>query len=308
MQTLKDQLTKVLGKTVFFAEKMYKHTTIKIGGSADILVLADDIDTIIKTMKLALEKNLDVSIIGNGSNLIVSDQGIRGIVIKIYSSEQKPIVDGQKVNVFSGFPLGKLINFTIQEGLGGLEGLVGIPGSFGGALTMNAGTGTTEIGHMINWVKVLNKKTLEVETIPKEEMGFSYRKSIIQNGCHVILEAQLQLMRGSSRDLKTTKNEIIKKRNKKQPVQFPNSGSIFKNPPNDSAGRLIEATGLKGYTIGDAQISEQHANFIVNIGQAKASEVVELMNVARKEVNKKFSLVLQPEVKFMGGGLKLEEV
>lgn len=308
MQTLEGQLTQALDDKVLIAEKMRKHTTIKIGGNADILVLATKKDSIIRTMELAKKNKVDLTTIGNGSNLIVSDLGIRGIVLKICSSQNIPQVDGEFVTVFTGVPLGKLINLTIDEGLGGLEGLVGIPGSLGGAIVMNAGTANSEIGEMVNWVKVIDKESLEIKTLTSDQLGFSYRNSVFQRDQYILLEANLHLNKECSNNLRLLKAEIIKERNNKQPVKFPNSGSIFKNPPNNSAGRLIEETGLKGYAVGDAQISNQHANFIINKGNAKAVEVLELMNMARKAVYNKTNIVLKPEVKFLGGGLKLEEV
>ena len=308
MTIIPDYEAMEMGKNVLFAESMTKHTTMRIGGKAEILVKAQSPDDIIHWSKYSLEKGLPLSVIGNGSNLLVSDEGIKGIVLKIYSSQNEVVRNGNSITVFSGYPMGKLISWAASQGLAGIENLAGIPGTVGGAVMMNAGARGCEIGSFIQWITVWDLKTLEKKTISKEEIEFSYRHSSIQGQDLIILEVNLKLGEGDPMILKERVTDILSLRKSSQPINFPNSGSIFKNPPNLSAGRLIEEVGLKGYKIGDAQIAQKHANFIINLGNAKASEVMELINIARKEVFDKFKVILEPEVRILGGGLKLEEV
>lgn len=295
-------------KNVLFAEPMSKHTTMRIGGKAEIFVNVQNPKEIIHWSKYSFQRDLPLSVIGNGSNLLVSDDGIQGLVMKIYSSSGEIIRNGDTITVFSGFPMGKLINWVAASGLGGIEYLAGIPGTIGGAVVMNAGARGCEIGSFVEWITVWDLRTLEVRTLTKEDLNFSYRSSSLQTQGYIVLEVNLKFDRESPEVLKKRITDILNQRKISQPINFPNAGSIFKNPPNLSAGRLIEQVGLKGYGIGDAQISDKHGNFIINLGDAKARDVMELINIARKEVFDKFNVILKPEVRILGGGLKLEEV
>ncbi|SES73131.1 UDP-N-acetylmuramate dehydrogenase [Anaerobranca gottschalkii] len=290
------------------AEPLSKHTTIKIGGNGDFLVIAQNLQEIVKLVTLAKERNQPLLIIGNGSNLLVSDEGVRGIVLKILNSKSKISVDNQSITVFSGIPLSKLIFWAISNGYSGIEELIGIPGTLGGSVVMNAGAMGREIGELVQWVKVLDIDNLEIYNLKKDDLNFSYRKSSLQRKNLVVLEVNLSLWQENPKYLQQRVKEILKVRKANQPINYPNAGSIFKNPPNFSAGKLIEEVGLKGYRIGDAQISTKHGNFIVNLGKAKAVEVMALINLARKEVFTNFGIKLEPEVKIIGGGLNLEEV
>ncbi len=302
-------LSKELNTKVLFDEEMSKHTTNKIGGRAEFFIEALSLETILGAVKFANQNSLDLTVIGNGSNLLVSDEGINGMVLKLFTRSKEPVILENEITVFSGYPLGRLINLAVGKGLSGLESLVGIPGSIGGAVVMNAGTQLGCIGNLVHWVKILNKRTLTVETLFNNQLNFSYRNSLLQF-CddYILVEVKLVLDFSDPTSLKQKLKEILLTRHSKQPIKFPNSGSIFKNPPNESAGRLIEKVSLKGHTIGDAQISPMHANFIVNLGDAKAKDVIELMNLARKKVYAAYDIILQPEIKLLGGGLKLEEV
>lgn len=295
-------------KNVLFAEPMSKHTTIRIGGKAETFVNAQSPKEIIRWSKYSLERDLPLSVIGNGSNLLVSDDGIQGLVMKIYSPSAKIIQKDETITVFSGYPMGKLINWVAASGLGGIENLAGIPGTIGGAVVMNAGARGCEIGSFVEWISVWDLGTLQVRTLTREDLNFSYRYSSLQNQGYLVLEVNLKFDRQSPEVLKKRITDVLNQRNSSQPINFPNAGSIFKNPPNLSAGRLIEEVGLKGYRIGNAQISDKHGNFIINLGDAKAKDVMELINIARKEVFDKFNVILKPEVRILGWGLKLEEV
>lgn len=302
-----EELLKIT-ENVKIAEPLSKHTTIKIGGNGDFLVIAQNSQEIAKLVTLAKERNQPLLIIGNGSNLLVSDEGIRGIVIKILNNKSTVSVDNQSITVFSGIMLSKLILWAVRNGYSGIEKLIGIPGTLGGAVVMNAGAMGREIGELVQWVEVLDMDNLQIYKLNKDELSFSYRKSSLQRKNLVVLEVNLLLGQENPELLQQRVKEILKIRKVNQRINYPNAGSIFKNPPNFSAGKLIEQVGLKGYRIGDAQISTRHGNFIVNLGKAKAVEVMELINLGRKEVFTNFGIKLEPEVKIVGGGLNLEEV
>lgn len=293
---------------VLFAESMTKHTTIRIGGKAELLIKVQEPNDIIHWSKYSLEKGMPLTVMGNGSNLLVSDEGIKGTVLKIYNSKAEISRNENIITVFSGFPMGKLISQVAFEGLGGIENLAGIPGTIGGAVIMNAGARGCEIGPFVHKITVLDLKCMEKKTLAKGDIEFSYRYSSLQNKGLIILEIDLKLEQEDPRVIKERIKKVLDLRKGSQPINFPNSGSVFKNPPNLSAGRLIDEVGLKGFRVGDAQIAEKHGNFIINLGDARALEVMELINIARKKVFDRFKVRLEPEIEFLGGGLKLEEV
>ncbi len=272
-------------------QPLKKHCSIKIGGPAEYFCQPKNINDLKDALKFAHEKRLPVMILGAGSNLLFSDQGFKGLVIKLVKGLDWVRVDRAKVTVASGVLLSKLLSNLIKSKLGGLEFLVGIPGTVGGAVVMNAGAWGKEIGQFVDRIKVLDKSG-KGKVIKRKDLGFAYRKSILQKNDLVVTEVTLRL-RSSKKSIVLKKiKEFMDRRKGSQPLGIPNSGSVFKNPTGSFAGKLIEEAGCKGMRVGDAQVSEKHANFIVNLGEAKADDVIKLMSRIQKSVKIK----LEPEI------------
>jgi len=277
-------------------EKLKKHTSFRIGGPAEYFCVAKSTDQIREALRFAKEKKLPVAVIGAGSNILVRDEGFPGLVIK--NSLNTLEIDGSRVRVGSGIPLGKLVSALRKRGIGGLEFLVGIPGSVGGAIVMNSGAWGKEIGDLVEKVKVIDRNGQET-VFTRGQMGFGYRKSRLQKGKLIVTEVELRLRRKIRKAIAKKIQEYIAKRKDKQPVGSPNCGSTFKNPKKDFAARLIEQAGFKGMRVGDAQVSPKHANFIVNLGDATAKDVLKLMMLIQTRVKSKFGIKLEPELKIM---------
>jgi UDP-N-acetylmuramate dehydrogenase len=281
---------------ISISEPLSRFTTFRIGGPADYYLEPKDRDDLLKLIKYLKEINYPYIIIGNGSNILISDDGIRGAAINLEFGFTKIEVMKNKVFAEAGIRLSKLVDVCIEHSLVGIENLAGIPGTLGGAILMNAGAYGGEISDYIKVVEVLDGT--EIKFLKKEECGFSYRKSNLEG--KIILSAEFELPFGDKTKAKERRKELLLKRNQSQPVELPNAGSIFKNPSGDYAARLIEQAGLKGLTIGGAKVSEKHANFIVNFNNASANDVLELMKIIRQTVFQKFGIMLEPEIKMIG--------
>lgn len=281
---------------ISISEPLSRFTTFRIGGPADYYLEPKDRDDLLKLIKYLKEINYPYIIIGNGSNILISDDGIRGAAINLEFGFTKIEVMKNKVFAEAGIRLSKLVDVCIEHSLVGIENLAGIPGTLGGAILMNAGAYGGEISDYIKVVEVLDGT--EIKFLKKEECGFSYRKSNLEG--KIILSAEFELPFGDKTKAKERRKELLLKRNQSQPVELPNAGSIFKNPSGDYAARLIEQAGLKGLTIGGAKVSEKHANFIVNFNNAAANDVLELMKVIQQTVFQKFGIMLEPEIKMIG--------
>lgn len=281
---------------ISISEPLSRFTTFRIGGPADYYLEPKDRDDLLKLIKYLKEINYPYIIIGNGSNILISDDGIRGAAINLEFGFTKIEVMKNKVFAEAGIRLSKLVDVCIEHSLVGIENLAGIPGTLGGAVLMNAGAYGGEISDYIKEVEVLDGT--EIKFLKKEECGFSYRKSNLEG--KIILSAEFELPFGDKTKAKERRKELLLKRNQSQPVELPNAGSIFKNPPGDYAARLIEQAGLKGLTIGGAKVSEKHANFIVNFNNASANDVLELMKIIQQTVFQKFGIMLEPEIKMIG--------
>lgn len=279
-------------------EPMKKHTTFKIGGPADIFIKVNDTEELKFVLNLAKNENLPINIIGNGSNVLVKDKGIRGIVLKLNFNE---IIKEDKdiLNIGAGVLLSKLARFAMEEELTGIEFASGIPGSFGGAIYMNSGAYGNEIADKIILTTYIDEN-LEIKTITKEEQEFSYRKSIFQKNNWIILGGKIKLERGNKEEIKRKIEEYSKTRKEKQPLSMPNAGSIFKREEGFITAQLIDKCGLKGYQIGDAQISTLHAGFIVNKGNATAKDILKLIEFTQEKVKEKFNVNIEPEIKILG--------
>ncbi len=281
-------------------EPLRGHTTIKIGGPAKYFCIADTLDDLKEALRFAETDNLKVEIFGAGSNLLVSDAGFDGLIIKLNFNYIE--VDNETVKVGAGVMLGRLVSFLADKGLGGLEFLAGIPGTVGGAIAMNAGAWGDEIGNYVEQATLISKISRE---IVRDKIKFSYRSSDVYKKEFIIVDVLLKVKNCDKEEINRKIKEYSSKRKASQPLGLPNCGSMFKNPQGDYAGRLIEAAGLKGRRDGDAQISEAHANFIVNLGGAKSENVVKLIKLCEAEVFKKFNIKLEPEIKFIGGNINV---
>lgn len=280
-------------------EPMKKHTSFKIGGPADILVIPQNIQQLIQVLKITKQNGIIPYVIGNGTNILVTDKGIRGIIIKIANNMNKVEYKGTLITAESGALLSALSKAAMERSLTGLEFAGGIPGTLGGAVCMNAGAYGGEMKDVVDSVEVLDYEG-NSKTITKEEIQFGYRTSIFQKHNLIIYKVNLLLKQGNYSEIKQRMDELSKKRKEKQPLWEPNAGSTFKRPVGSYAGYLIEKAGLKGYRIGGAQVSEIHAGFIVNKGNATAKDILMLIKHIQDTVYNKFGVKLVPEIKILG--------
>ncbi|MFH1564777.1 MAG: UDP-N-acetylmuramate dehydrogenase [bacterium] len=274
--------------------KLVQHTTFRIGGPADFFVEVKNSDELVESVSWAKEKKIKYFILGGGSNVLFSDDGYKGLVIKI-ASKKIELVKNNLIIADAGANLSQLVKFSIKNNLNGLEWASGIYGTFGGAIFGNVGANGSCIADVVEEVEIFDGKKIQI--FKNKELNFKYRSSGIKNGS-VIISAKLKLKKGDKQESEKLVKKYLKERSEKQPKGFC-AGSIFKNPKNSSAGLLIEKCGLKGLKIGDAQISEQHANFIVNLDGAKAGDVLGLIERIKKEVEKKFGVKLKEELKII---------
>jgi len=279
-----------------------KRVSMKVGGPAETLVAPLTPEAAAKVWGIATNSSLPVTVLGGGTNVVISDKGIPGIVIDLEPGfnylREHPAEDGSSMwEVGAGAGTGKIVNRALTRGLKGPEVLAGVPGTMGGALIMNAGGHEGEIKSVVNRVLIVHEG--EVKWLSNEEAGFEYRASNFPKGCY-ILGCELGLTPGNKAALKAQVKEHQRRRRETQPLQFPNSGSIFKNPPGDHAGRLIEEAGCKGMQLGQAQVSELHANFIINLGGASASDIIQLARQIQRKVFQNAKVKLEFEVKLLG--------
>jgi UDP-N-acetylmuramate dehydrogenase len=279
-------------------EPMNKHTSFKIGGNADIYVKVQNIDDVIYLKKYTNENNIPLTIIGNGSNVLVKDNGIRGITATI-DFDNISIEENEIVNVEAGVKLGMLAVTLQKNGIEGFEFAAGIPGTIGGAIRMNAGAYGKEFKDIVDSITYLSENN-EIVKIKNEEALFKYRNSRFANNKEIILSATLHLQKGNSEQIKEKMNELMTLRKEKQPIDMPNAGSTFKRGTDFITAVLIDEAGLKGYKIGGAQVSTKHAGFIVNTGNAKAEDVLKLVEYVKKVVYEKFNKNIELEIEVIG--------
>ncbi|SDL11479.1 UDP-N-acetylmuramate dehydrogenase [Natronincola ferrireducens] len=284
---------------ILLDEPMKNHTSFKIGGPADILLIPQNIQEIQKAMEICKEAKAPYFIMGNGSNVLVRDKGMRCVVIKIAENLSNIVINGSKVVAEAGVLLSTLSKKILQKSLKGFEFASGIPGTLGGAITMNAGAYGGEMKDVVKSCKVLNEAG-EVMEFSLEELQLGYRTSIIQKKNYIVLEVTMELEEGQYEEIKAITDDLTQKRTTKQPLHLPSAGSTFKRPPGYFAGKLIEDADLKGVRVGDAQVSELHSGFIVNIGNATADDVLGLIALVQKTVLQKFGVELHPEVRIVG--------
>ena len=305
------ELEDILGKeNVKYNEPMSKHTSFRVGGNADIFLTINSEEKLLEIIKLANQKNLvkndnacksnktPITIIGNGTNLLVRDNGIRGLVIKYIANDYR--IDGNIVKVSSGMTNARLANILLEKELSGFEFAAGIPGTIGGALVMNAGAYGSEMKDIVIKTKYINLDTNEYKTINNNEHKFEYRKSIFQNINSIIIETTLEFKAGNKEEIKKKMQEYMKKRKESQPLDMPSAGSTFKRGEDFITAKLIDESGLKGYSIGGAQVSYKHAGFIVNTGSATAKDIINLISLVKEKVHEKYGKEIKEEVKIIG--------
>lgn len=288
-----------LGKKVLIKEYMMNHTTFRVGGPADVVVLPENYDDIKKTIEIANKFNIPFMIIGNGSNLLIKDGGIRGIVIKISDNISNIEIDKNIVKVQSGMMMNRASDFILKSSLKGFEFASGIPGTIGGAITMNAGAYDGEMKDIVKSVKCMDKNG-KIIHYDKEEMNFGYRKSRVQEENLIVLEVELELEKGNYDEIKEKIDEFTKKRTTKQPLELASAGSTFKRPTGYFAGKLIEDSGLRGFRYKNTGVSQKHCGFVVNYGDSKADDIINLIKMVQKIVYDNFKVELETEVKIIG--------
>jgi UDP-N-acetylmuramate dehydrogenase len=303
MKAMKAMVNELLSANVGKVKEMEplsNHTTIKVGGPADVLIEPDSVENLKKTMAIIKKHEVPWRAIGRGSNLLVSDEGVEGVVIKIGEGLDELHVDGETVTVGGGYSLVRLATLMSKQGLSGLEFAGGIPGSIGGAVYMNAGAHGSDMSQIVKRALILFPDGM-MEWLTNEEMQFAYRTSVLQTKRRgICIAAELQLTSGNREEIVAKMRKNKDYRRETQPWDKPCAGSIFRNPLPQYAGKLIEEAGLKGYTIGGAKISEQHANFIVNTGKAKAKDVLDLIQFVKKTIHELHGIHLRTEVEIIG--------
>lgn len=280
-------------------EPMSRHTSFAIGGPADLFAVPQSLQGLRDLLAACTQSGLPVCIVGNGSNLLVRDGGIRGVVIQIADNLAAVRRVGCRLLAEGGASLARLCMFAADEGLGGLGWAAGIPGTVGGAVWMNAGANGGEIGQFVVQVRAFDRSGQEI-LLSQTDLDFSYRHSALQNTPLVVAEVTFDLCNGDCGELHEELCTIVERRCEKQPLNFPSAGSVFKRPPGDYAGRLIEASDGKGMRVGDAEVSPKHAGFIVNRGHATAADVLELIRQLREKVHAEHGVWLEPEVQVVG--------
>ena len=284
---------------VMVDEPMKHHTTFKIGGPADLLVEPSSIEEVESVLKICRSEDIPVTVIGNGSNLLVRDGGIRGVVVKIAEMLSDVSVYEEKIVAEAGALMSKISSKALEHSLGGFEFASGIPGTIGGAVTMNAGAYGGEIKDYVSAVICIDSKG-QVKEYSGEEMAFGYRKSLVQTEGLVVLSVEISLKRGNRDEIKSKIDDYTERRTSKQPLHLASGGSTFKRPEGHFAGKLIEDAGLRGLRHKNIQVSEKHCGFVVNLGESKAEDVLNLIGVVQKTVYDKFGIQLEPEIRIIG--------
>ena len=299
-QKVIEKFWNLLGKDrVLVDEPMKRHTTFRIGGPADFFLLPSTVDEVRGILEICHEEELPYFILGNGSNLLVSDKGYRGVIIQLYRNFSNISVEGNEICASSGALLSQIAAAARNASLTGFEFAGGIPGTLGGAVFMNAGAYGGELKDVLKEAVVMTEQG-EILTLPVEKLEMGYRTSRIKKAGYLVLEARLVLEQGDMDKIRDITKDLTEKRVSKQPLEYPSAGSTFKRPEGYFAGKLIMDAGLRGYQVGDAQVSEKHCGFVINKGNATAADVLTLIENVREKVQEQFGVTLEPEVKFLG--------
>lgn len=299
MDFYKDICSIVGDEQILTNEPMSRHTTFRIGGPADYFIMPGTAEELAQVIRLCREADVPFYIMGNGSNLLVGDKGYRGAVIQIFKRMNEVRVEDDCIYAQAGALLSKIAAEALKAGLGGFEFASGIPGTLGGALMMNAGAYGGEMKQVLKSAEVLDMEG-NVFSLPVEEMELGYRTSIFSKKGYIVLGAEIVLQPGSPQEIREKMDDLKERRVTKQPLEYGSAGSTFKRPEGYFAGKLIQEAGLRGFRVGDAQVSEKHCGFVINRGNATAAEVVRLMNEVTDRVEKNSGVRLEPEVKRIG--------
>ena len=301
-QTFREKLSEEVEGEVFFDEPMDRYTSIRVGGKADVLVCPQSVEALRRVILYCRSCNKPFLPVGNWTNLIVRDGGYRGVIISMKRLQSVTWDMGRKGSVLvsaqAGVSLAEVVRMAARDAFTGMEFCSGIPGSIGGAVIMNAGAYGKEIRDVIQEVTLMNERG-EIVKRKKKELSFEYRKLNLPEET-IVVGAAFSLEKGDPVEIRERVAEILEKRRQKHPLEYPNAGSIFKNPKSKPAGQIIEEAGLKGVRIGDAKISEKHGNFIVNLGNARAADIVALIDLAKKKVREQMGISLETEVRIIG--------
>lgn len=301
---IKKKLTElgIAPENVLIDEPMASHTSFKIGGPADVFVTCDDAESLRSALRFVCENDIAHYVLGNGSNVLVSDKGYRGVVLRLGKefSEVELCEDGVTIRAGSAVLLSRISAFAASHALSGMEFAAGIPGSLGGALYMNAGAYGGEMKDVVTRVTLLSQDGKTMYTASGDEMEFSYRHSRAEEDGSIVLGAELLLVQGNKDEIKARIAELAEKRSGKQPLNYPSAGSTFKRPVGGYAAALIDAAGLKGLSVGGAQVSEKHAGFVINTGSATCEDVLQLMDMVKDKVFDLSGIELEPEVRIIG--------
>ncbi len=294
----KNEIKNICRGKVLFDDPLSKYTSYHIGGPADVYAIPDQVDDLQKLILFTEEREISRFIIGLGSNILVSDHGFRGVVIDLRKCSGEMKRDENRVWVGAGRKLWEFLDYLRNESLAGLQNLIGIPGTVGGAIKMNAGAFGVELFDRVLSVDIL-EPTGEMIHLRKKDIDYGYRRGIIP-GKRVFIGTWVELELGDKNEIAEQMKQTLARREAKQPLEYPSAGSVFKRPPGDYAGRLIEEAGCKGLRVGKAQVSEKHAGFIINLGGATADDVRKLMDIVQERVLNQFGIQLEPEIEMVG--------
>ena len=296
IQLLRDRIT---SGNILEREPMSRHTTFSVGGPADYFVQPGSVEEVQWALQCSRERQVPFFVVGNGSNLLVSDDGFRGVILNLGKNFQEIRVEGETMEVQAGALLSRTAREALGHGLSGLEFAAGIPGSMGGAAAMNAGAYGGEMKDVITEVLVLTEEG-QLLTLSNEEMNLGYRHSCIFERNYIVLQVKLKLQQGSAKAIRERMDELARARRDKQPLEYPSAGSTFKRPAGYFAGKLIQDAGLKGFRVGGAMVSEKHAGFVVNADHGTAADIAEVIRQVQLKVKEYSGVVMHPEVRFLG--------
>ncbi len=295
-----DTLKQIVGEnSIFENENMANHTTFKCGGNASLYIAPNSTDELAKVLEVLRSENYPYMVIGNGSNLLVKDEGYDGAIVEVDKKISEIDVRGEEIIVEAGAKLSKVATIAMENDLAGFEFAHGIPGNMGGAVVMNAGAYGGEMKDVLKWVKVIDQNG-EIKTLENEELELGYRTSRIMKEKMIVLEACIKLELGVMGEIAEVMALLMSKRKASQPLEYPSAGSTFKRPEGYFAGKLVQDAGMKGYRVGDAMVSDKHSGFVINCGNATATEVIQVIKDVQAKVKKEFDVDLEPEVRIIG--------
>ena len=295
-----ESLKQIVGEnSILENENMASHTTFKCGGNASLYIAPNSTDELVKVLEVLRNENYPYMVIGNGSNLLVKDSGYDGAIVEVDKKISEIDVRGEEIIVEAGAKLSKVATIAMENDLAGFEFAHGIPGNMGGAVVMNAGAYGGEMKDVLKWVKVVDQNG-EIKTLENEELELGYRTSRVMKEKMIVLEACIKLELGVMGDIAEVMALLMSKRKASQPLEYPSAGSTFKRPEGYFAGKLVQDAGMKGYRVGDAMVSDKHSGFVINCGNATATEVIQVIKDVQAKVKEDFGVDLEPEVRIIG--------